>query len=97
MFLIGEIGSRILQWSVSIGGALVAVFLIFSIVKDAIGYSKGSGSNSIGKILGKIVVFILMIGLVIMAGTRSFDNLGKRLGTQGVGVVEDTASDLTGK
>ena len=27
MFLIGEIGSRILQWSVSIGGALVAVFL----------------------------------------------------------------------
>ena len=38
-----------------------------------------------------------MIGLVIMAGTRSFDNLGKRLGTQGVGVVEDTASDLTGK
>ena len=65
MFLIGEIGSRILQWSVSIGGALVAVFLIFSIVKDAIGYAKGSGSNSIG--------------------------------TQGVGVVEDTASDLTGK
>ena len=66
----------------TIGGALVAIALIISIVKDAMGYIKGSGSNSIGKIIGKVLLLIVMIGIIAVASQiqngGGFFGLGKK-------------------
>lgn len=61
-----------------IGGALVGIALIISIVKDAMGYLKGSGSNSIGKIIGKVLLLILMIGIITIAAQGGFSSLGEK-------------------
>ena len=89
-----SIGSKILVWAGSIGGALVAVALIFSIVKDAMGYIKGSGSNSIGKIIGKIILLIFMIGVITLAAGGGFNTLSKTLGDKAVQGTEQVVRDV---
>lgn len=80
-----------------IGGALVAAALIFSLVKDAWGYIKGTGQNSIGKIVGKVIFLIVMIGLIVLAVNyeSSFSKTGKNIGDKGIKVVDDFSNDLT--
>ena len=66
MFLDG-IASNILKVAGGIGVALIAVFLIYSLVKDAFSYVKGSGQVSIGKMVGKVLVLIICLGIATLA------------------------------
>lgn len=82
-----------------IGGALVAIALIISIVKDAMGYIKGSGSNSIGKIIGKVLLLIVMIGIIAVAGSMKngsggFMGLGKTAAEKAEHVVDAGLDEL---
>ena len=88
------ITNRLLQTVATVGGALVGIALIISIVKDAMGYLKGSGSNSIGKIIGKVLLLIVMIGIITIAGTRGFDNLGNQAGKKASDVVSNVVEDI---
>ena len=57
----------IIGWVAGIGGGVVAIFLIVSLAKDAIGIAKGSGDSSIMKVIGKALFLILIIGLIFLA------------------------------
>lgn len=75
--------TQIIGWVGGIGGGIVAIFLIVSLVKDAIAFANGSGSNSIWKIVGKVLFLILMIGLIFLA--------------MNYGVLGNTAKDVADK
>lgn len=91
---LGERATSILSKVGVIGGALVGIALIFSIVKDAMGYIKGSGSNSIGKIIGKVLLLIVMIGIITVAANRGFDTLGKNGAKKMDNLASDGLNDL---
>lgn len=59
--------NSIISWVAGIGGGIVAIFLIISLVKDGVGMAKGSGDNSILKIISKALFLILIIGLIFVA------------------------------
>ena len=71
----------VIKWAASIGGAIIAIFLIISLVKDGMEFAKGQGSVSIWKILGKAVFLILIIGLIFLA--QNYQTLGTT--AQGIG------------
>lgn len=71
----------IVKWAAGIGGGLVAIFLIISLVKDGIGLAKGSGDSSVLKIIGKALFLILIIGLIYIAMNYS------QLGTTAEGIA----------
>lgn len=79
----------ILGYVGGIGGGIVAIFLIVSLVKDAIAYANGNGSNSIWKIIGKVLFLILMIGLIFLAM-----NYGV-LGNTAKGIAEKVTNEGT--
>lgn len=91
------LGENILKWCAGLGGALIAVALIFSIVKDAIGYAKGTGSNSVGKMVGKVIVVFVMLGIVALAinWTSIANGFGKRVTEAGQNVVENVVNSFT--
>lgn len=68
--------SSIVKWVAGIGGGIVAIFLIVSLVKDGIGLAKGSGDSSILKIIAKALFLILIIGLIFLA--QNYDSLGEK-------------------
>lgn len=72
------LGDNILAWAGGIGSALISVFLIFSLVKDAFSYVKGSGQVSMGKIISKVLVLIICIGLAALAMSGSLSKIGKQ-------------------
>lgn len=85
----------ILGWAAGIAAALVAGFLIYSIVKDAIEYAKGSGSGSIFKIIGKVLFLIVMIGLIYYV--VNFDAIGttaSNIGEKAINEISDQANSL---
>ena len=59
--------SQIVGWVAGIGGGIVAIFLVVSLVKDGIGLAKGSGDSSILKIVAKALFLLLIIGLIFVA------------------------------
>lgn len=59
--------SQIVGWVAGIGGGIVAIFLVVSLVKDGVGLAKGSGDSSILKIVAKAIFLILIIGLIFVA------------------------------
>ena len=59
--------SKVVGWVAGIGGGVVAIFLVVSLVKDGIGLAKGSGDSSILKIIAKALFLILIIGLIFVA------------------------------
>ena len=59
--------NSIISWVAGIGGGIVAIFLIISLVKDGVGMAKGSGDSSILKIISKALFLILIIGLIFVA------------------------------
>lgn len=84
--------SGVVKWAAGIGGGLIALFLIVSIVKNAIGYAKGSGSSSIFKIVGEALFLILLIGLIFIAVKyTSLGNTASGIAEQGVTIVEQQA------
>lgn len=80
----------VVQYGGSVAAGIVAIFLMISIVKDAVGYAKGSGNSSVLKIVGKVVFMIIMLGLIYLA--ISYKDLGKKgqdLSNKGFDIVND--------
>lgn len=88
---------NIIGWAAGVGGGIIAIFLIVSIVKDGIEFAKGQGSVSIWKIVGKVLFLILCIGLIFLATNyEKLGNKAKDLGDKGVNIVDENAGDWTG-
>lgn len=90
-----EIIGNLVKWAATIGGGLVACFLIYAIVKEGIAYAKGSGSGSVLGIIGKALFLILMIGIIFLA--QNYQNLGntaKDLGQKGVDAVNENVGEI---
>lgn len=86
--------SSILSILVTVGGIAVACFLIWNIVKGALGFAKGEGSTSIWKILGEVLFLILCIGLIFMAQNwEALGNKAKNIGNKGLEAVDGTLND----
>lgn len=85
--------TNILGYAGGIGGAVVAIFLIVSIVKDAISLANGQGSTSIWKIIGKVALLILMIGLIFLA--MNYTSLGNTAKNIGQGAIDAGAGLAT--
>ena len=87
----------IVKWVAGIGGGIVAVFLIISLAKDAIGIAKGSGDSSIMKVIGKALFLILIIGLIFLA--MNYSSLGGTAGdiaNKGIDVVDKEVNSALG-
>lgn len=85
--------TRVVQWAAGIGGAIVAIVLIISIVKNGIAYVKGGGSPL--PIIGKVLFLILCIGLIYLA--VNYAPLGNKAATiadNGIDIVGSEASGL---
>ncbi len=78
--------NTLVSWAAGIGGGIIALFLIVSLVKDGIEFAKGQGSVSIFKIVGKALFLILIIGLVFLA--VNYKKLGNTAETLGNKVIE---------
>lgn len=88
-----ETMNHIIGWAAGIGGGIIAIFLIVSIVKDGIEFAKGQGSVSIWKIVGKVLFLILCIGLIFLA--TNYKNLGDKMQCVGQSAVETINSEFT--
>jgi hypothetical protein len=85
--------SGLVSWAAGIGGAIIALFLIYAIVKDGIGYAKGNGS--VFPIIGKVLFLILCIGLIFIA--INYNKLGQsasNIADKGVNVVQEQAGEI---
>ena len=81
---------RLLGWGAGIGGGIIALFLIVSLVKDGIEFAKGQGSVSIWKIVGKALFLILIIGLVFLATNyKTLGNTAKGIGDKAINAVNN--------
>lgn len=84
--------NTILGYVGGIGGGIVAIFLIISIVKDSISLANGQGSGSMWKIIGKVLCLVLMIGLIFLAlnygvlGNTAKD-IGQNVLNQGTDII----------
>jgi len=86
---------KVVKWAGGIGGGLVAIALIISLVKDALEMSKGGGNASPIKIVGKALLLILVLGLIGLA--MNYDSLttkGKTVGNIIVNEAENQANEI---
>lgn len=89
--------SKIVGWAASIGGGIVAIALIISIVKEGWAYSKGQGNGSVLGIIGKVLFLILMIGIIFLAANYFIlGTTAKSIGQQGVNIVATEVNNATG-
>ena len=84
--------SNVIKYVGGVGGALVGIFLIVSIVKDGIQFAKGGGQVSPFKIVGKVLFLILMIGLIFLA--VNYENIGNTGKSVGEGVISTISNEL---
>ena len=84
--------SNVIKYVGGVGGALVGIFLIVSIVKDGIQFAKGGGQVSPFKIVGKVLFLILMIGLIFLA--VNYESIGKTGQNVGQGIINTISSEL---
>lgn len=85
---------NIVKWGAGIGGGIIALFLIYAIVKDGIAYAKGGGS--IFPIIGKVLFLLLCIGLIFLA--LNYTEIGKKfqaMGNKAVNIVSNQANTIT--
>lgn len=86
---------KLIGWGAGIGGGVIALFLIVSLVKDGIEFAKGQGSVSIFKILGKAVFLILIIGLVFLATNySSLGNTAQSIGNKAIDTVNNEVNTI---
>lgn len=87
--------SKAVQWAGGVGGGIVAIALIISLVKDGIGLAKGSGDSSIFKIIGKALTLIVVLGLVGLAMSwNTLQDTGKNVGNKVINSVNTVANDI---
>ena len=90
-----DIMGNLVTWAGTIAGALIAVFLIYSIAKDAFGYIKGSGDASIFKIVTKVLFLIICIGLIVVAQNyENLMNIGAGVANSALDQVNGIADEL---
>ena len=89
--------TNIVKWAATIGGGLVALFLIINIVKEGFAYAKGQGNGSVLGIIGKVLFLILMIGIIFLAANYFIlGKTAKNIGEQGVNIVATEVNTATG-
>lgn len=76
---------KIVGWVGGIGGGIVAIFLIVSLIKDGIALAKGGGDASPLKIAAKVLFLIIILGLIGLAINYSnLVNVGNSLADKGL-------------
>ena len=90
------LGSNILKTVAGVGGVLIAIILIISIVKAVLNYAKGNGSVSIFSIVGRVIFLGVCIGLIALAlnWDSTFGDVGKKIADKGTNLVSTVANDL---
>lgn len=81
---------NVIGWIAGIGGGIVGICLIISLIKDGLGYAKGQGDASVFKIIGKVIFLIVIIGLIYAAA--HYDDLGKKgqtIANEGVKIANE--------
>ena len=87
--------NKIFQWAIWAGGAIIAVIMIFSIVKSAKEYALGSGSGGIGKIIGKVIFLVFCLGMIALASNwDTIAGRGEKLAEAGLNIVENLAEEV---
>lgn len=87
--------NNLVGWGAGIGGGIIALFLIVSLVKDGIEFAKGQGSVSIWKILGKAVFLILIIGLIFLAvNYKSLGDTASKVGNKAINTVNNEVNTV---
>lgn len=90
--------NTVIGWVAGIGGGIVSIFLIISIVKDGLEYAKGNGSGSPLKIIGKVLFLLLMIGLIFLATNyKSIGDKAKGIGSTVVSKVNSETNNALGQ
>lgn len=84
---------NIIGWVAGIGGGIIAIFLIISIVKDGLEYAKGNGSGSPLKIIGKVLFLLLMIGLIFVA--TQYHKWGKNAESIGSSLISTVSGEAS--
>lgn len=78
----------IVGWVGGIGGGIVAIFLIISLIKDGIALAKGGGDASPLKIAGKVIFLIVILGLIGLAINYSqLTSVGNSLANKGLRIA----------
>ena len=78
----------IVGWVGGIGGGIVAIFLIISLIKDGIALAKGGGDASPLKIAGKVIFLIVILGLIGLAiNYAQLANVGNSLANKGLNIA----------
>lgn len=87
---------KFIQWFAGIAAAIIAVFLIMTLINESKDAALGNGSGSFWKTLKKIGFFILMIGLVVFAVQyKKIGNTTEKFGNGALNVIEtETTSFL---
>ena len=79
---------KIVGWVGGIGGGIVAIFLIISLIKDGIALAKGGGDASPLKIAGKVIFLIVILGLIGLAINYSqLAGVGNSLANKGLNIA----------
>lgn len=87
----------VVSWFAGIGGGIVAICLIISLIKDGVGYAKGSGDASVIKIIGKVIFLIVIIGVIYMAVSyKTLGATGKTIADKGVEIADGEINDALG-
>jgi uncharacterized membrane-anchored protein len=86
--------NKLLGIAIAVAGGLIALFLIYSIAKDAFAFAKGQGDGSIWKILGKVLFFIFCIVIILVAANwatigDNAKNIIDPLSNQVIGVINE--------
>lgn len=91
----GNFIGTVVGWVAGIGGGIIAIFIIVSLVKDGVEFAKGQGNSSIWKIIGKVLFLLIILGLIYLA--VSYDSLGKRaqnVGEDALNIIEDEVDTM---
>lgn len=86
---------NLVTWAGTVAGALIAIFLIYSIAKDAFGYIKGSGDASIFKIITKVIFLMLCVGLIVVAQNyQDWMNKAANVANSAIDVIDNVANEI---
>ena len=87
--------TNFVKWAGTIGAAIIAIILIYSITKDSFEYIKGSGSASIFKIITKVIFLMFMIGIIVVAQSyQSWMGQAADIANKGTNLVGDIVNEL---
>ena len=86
---------NLVQWAAGLGGGIIAIAIIISLVKDGLSYATGNGSVSVWQIVGKVVFLALCIGLIFVAiNYNTLGNSAKGVGQEALNTICNEASKL---